>query len=144
MTQLRYENKLRPKTFDILGCRSGDGESLNDGGSDDNPGRTCERSLRSGDGQKARTSTETPAEPGDSSPLASENSSLLLEHIADYEIRVTLLWSGKGSINSNGKTPTASRLEEWAAAERVPDVFVIGEYRDHESWNFWLHFVWAY
>lgn len=48
-----------------------------------------------------------------------------------YYLRVTMVWATRGSRSGAplDKGETISTLEEWAEAEVVPDVVVVGEYK---------------
>ncbi|XP_045117408.1 uncharacterized protein LOC123508061 [Portunus trituberculatus] len=111
MRLLLYQDHWRPDYFEILGCRSSNEGNLNN---------ILVSSENSQDGAR---STDTHSERNEASHNASKE--YVLKHKKDYEIRITLLWVGE-NINDHDKVLAVSRLEEWAEAEMVPDVLVIG------------------
>ncbi|MPC09275.1 hypothetical protein E2C01_001880 [Portunus trituberculatus] len=111
MRLLLYQDHWRPDYFEILGCRSSNEGNLNN------------ILVSSGNSQDGARSTDTHSERNEASHNASKE--YVLKHKKDYEIRITLLWVGE-NINDHDKVLAVSRLEEWAEAEMVPDVLVIG------------------
>lgn len=62
---------------------------------------------------------------------ARDNCAPKLKTRHSYYLRVTLVWATKGSRSGAplDKGEILSKLEEWAEAEVVPDVVLVGEYK---------------